>query len=352
MFKNNNDINSEKSPFVKKDYVSKYDAEILDVVCSICGEIKPIRRDSYYRNKRKNNGQYICYQCYHKLYHTPSKPNCDYKRLTEEQAKDILLERNILLLNHPVDEDGKFPFKHNKETLLKLKCLTCGNEWESSPIQTLHWGTGCPECKRRKQSESIKERMKINNPSKKYNSTEDINEILKTRNIKMLSPYSCYIKKAVFECLECHETWEGYFIHVFYRGAQCPYCHPKFSNGENLVKSFLDKENIKYKMYYKFDDCRYINPLPFDFYLPDYNCCIEYQGAQHYDENEYNRLCHDSDRDGGFEGQQKRDQIKRDYCKDHNIGYIEIFAYDKSSVWKNKIKDFIIKSNIKENINE
>ena len=31
-------------------------------------------------------------------------------------------------------------------------------------------------------------------------------------------------------------------------------------------------------------DCKYKQPLPFDFYLPQKNICIEFQGEQHYKE--------------------------------------------------------------------
>ena len=32
----------------------------------------------------------------------------------------------------------------------------------------------------------------------------------------------------------------------------------------------------------RFKDCKDKRQLPFDFYLPSYNVCIEYQGEQHY----------------------------------------------------------------------
>lgn len=32
----------------------------------------------------------------------------------------------------------------------------------------------------------------------------------------------------------------------------------------------------------QYNECRLIYPLVFDFYLPDYNICIEYDGIQHF----------------------------------------------------------------------
>ena len=68
-----------------------------------------------------------------------------------------------------------------------------------------------------------------------------------------------------------------------------------------------------------FNNCR--NPktnkkLFFDFYLPDYNCCIEYDGVQHFEESS---LCSDT-----LEERQYRDNIKNQYCKDNNIKLIRI----------------------------
>ena len=75
----------------------------------------------------------------------------------------------------------------------------------------------------------------------------------------------------------------------------------------------LNENNIQYNHQKIFQDCKHIRPLPFDFYLLNYNICIEYQGKQHYEPIEYF---------GGqksFENQVLRDNIKKQYCKEHNI---------------------------------
>ena len=58
--------------------------------------------------------------------------------------------------------------------------------------------------------------------------------------------------------------------------------------------------------------------LSYDFYLPDYNCCIEYQGVQHYEPVKYF---------GGkekFEIQRKHDLKKKNYCTENKIKLITI----------------------------
>ena len=89
---------------------------------------------------------------------------------------------------------------------------------------------------------------------------------------------------------------------------------------ETFTESILLEYNIKYEAQKKFDGCEGKSnyQLPFDFYLPDFNTTIECQGQQHYFPIEFF---------GGekeFENQIKRDNIKREFCKDSGIKEIEI----------------------------
>ena len=61
--------------------------------------------------------------------------------------------------------------------------------------------------------------------------------------------------------------------------------------------------------------------MKFDFYIPQKNIVIEYQGEWHYFDFKNN-----------LKTQQIRDQIKRDYCKSHNITEIEIPYWDFSNI--------------------
>lgn len=97
-------------------------------------------------------------------------------------------------------------------------------------------------------------------------------------------------------------------------------CGCEISRGETLVKDILNKENISFETQYVFTDC--INPqtgarLKFDFYLPDYNCCIEYDGTQHFQECQWTKS-------EGLEKIQTRDKIKNIFCSSNNIRLIRI----------------------------
>ncbi len=103
-------------------------------------------------------------------------------------------------------------------------------------------------------------------------------------------------------------------------GSGCPIC--KESKGEKLIRTYLINNNIKFIQQYKFNDCFYKQKLPFDFYIPDYNICIEYHGEQHYKPIKY------FGGENRFIIQQNRDNIKIEYCKTNNILLI-IIKYDE-----------------------
>lgn len=96
----------------------------------------------------------------------------------------------------------------------------------------------------------------------------------------------------------------------------------KRSLGETKIKQILDENNIKYIEQYRFNDCKNIKPLPFDFAIFDDNdtlmSLIEYQGDIHFKTTSgWNDEKH-------LLSLQKRDEIKRQYCKQNNIKLIEI----------------------------
>lgn len=90
------------------------------------------------------------------------------------------------------------------------------------------------------------------------------------------------------------------------------------SKYEIIVEKILNSKNIRYNKEFRFNDCRNKNTLPFDFYLPDFNVCIECQGQHHYYPIEHF---------GGIENYNKvvlRDKIKMEYCKENSIELIYI----------------------------
>lgn len=52
----------------------------------------------------------------------------------------------------------------------------------------------------------------------------------------------------------------------------------KFSKGENKIKDILSSLKINFVQQKIFNTLKCQRNLKFDFFLPDYNCCIEYNG--------------------------------------------------------------------------
>lgn len=80
----------------------------------------------------------------------------------------------------------------------------------------------------------------------------------------------------------------------------------------------MKENNIEYLKEFRFDDCRNKNTLPFDFFLPILNICIEFNGVQHYKDIEY------FTRNSSLIDTKLRDSIKANYCEKNNIELLVI----------------------------
>lgn len=68
--------------------------------------------------------------------------------------------------------------------------------------------------------------------------------------------------------------------------------------------------------------------MPFDFYLPNHNILIEYDGEQHYYDRGYKTgMFRDT-----LEYTQMHDKIKTDYCINNNIKLIRIPYWDYNNI--------------------
>lgn len=95
----------------------------------------------------------------------------------------------------------------------------------------------------------------------------------------------------------------------------------KYSNRENYIADILSEYKINYIPQARFSDCRNVYPLPFDFYLYDYNTIVEFDGQQHNEPVDF------------FGGEERfvktlhNDAIKNDYCAKNNINLIRLPYY-------------------------
>ena len=98
------------------------------------------------------------------------------------------------------------------------------------------------------------------------------------------------------------------------------------SINEFNFEKILKGKNIKYSKQYKFKECRYKRPLPFDFAIFNNEklaCLVEIQGMQHYypftfcGENKDKKTLN-------LIKLQEKDNIKRNFCLEQKIPLLEI----------------------------
>ena len=197
----------------------------------------------------------------------------------------------------------------NSKTKIEFMCSK-GHVWKTAPHNILD-GCSCPTCKGEKIS-----------VQKTKSHEQFANELLQvSSNITVLGEYKGTFTKIKTKCNKCGHEWESMPCNLL-AGCGCPKCAT--SKGEKMVEEYLERHHVVFETQKRFTDCVDKKPLPFDFYLPEYNMLIEYQGAQHYIATR---------RMGDEEGliyRQKHDCIKREYCKTKKINLLEI-PYTKFS---------------------
>ncbi len=166
-------------------------------------------------------------------------------------------------------------------------------------------GQNCPKCKTKKRfntiSEFIKKAKMVHGDKYDYSQVD----------------YKGHKYKVKITCPKHGEFNQVANYHL--AGCGCPKC--KSSHGERVIEKILLNKNIFYETQKKFVNCINIQTgknLKFDFYLPDYNVCIEYDGGQHFNS---------IDIWGGkksLKNVQKRDKIKNEFCQKNSIHLFRI----------------------------
>ena len=106
----------------------------------------------------------------------------------------------------------------------------------------------------------------------------------------------------------------------------CPKCGKSKSSGEQKISSWLENNNIKYETQKYFKDWN-IGIHYFDFYLPDYNLVIEYNGIQHYIFNPYFHHTEEN-----FNYRLKKDAQKKEAALLSGLNYLSIKYTNYSSL--------------------
>lgn len=182
---------------------------------------------------------------------------------THKQFLEEVAEKNPNIEILGVYQEDRIP--------IMVACKKHGNRaFLQTPSVTLR-GCGCDICM--KEKISLKNRSTVEyflEQCKKNSPQFEIIEPQKYKNARTKMKARCKVHQNVFDALAEHLA-DG--------KASCPVC--AMSNGEHIVSLFLDKNNYTYMTQYTPEDGG-IGRRRFDFYLPEVNTVIEYDGAQHF----------------------------------------------------------------------
>ena len=147
-----------------------------------------------------------------------------------------------------------------------------------------------------------------------------------------ISPFSVALNshnKYKFICPKCFNKFKRSLVNSNKYGVECKEC--SMSEGEKLISTYLNYNNIKYEYEKEFNGLIGVGGklLSYDFYLPEYNLLIEYQGEQH---EKYISGIHVSY--NNFKKQLEHDRRKKEYARNHNIEFLEIWYYDFNNIEK------------------
>jgi len=270
-------------PFIYKN--------INSILCLKCNNDNHEWNPTYYNFI---NCKYSCPKCGKNLRTTQND--------AEEKIKKICLDNNYTYKS--------FEYLNNT-TEIYLKCSQ-NHEWSSLYISIVNRHTRCPKCVsinkgKLKRLHQMDAELLIYNKCEKYNYKLLNKDFIYTTSHKTILKLKCNIDG---------HYWSSTYNNYINLDRCCPLCNN--SKGELEIYKYLINKNIFHIREFKFDNCKNIFKLPFDFYLPEYETCIEYDGEQHFKIIEY-------------WGGEKRlnqtkinDKIKTEYCKNNNIKLIRI----------------------------
>lgn len=261
-----------------------------------------------YKLLRRNQGCYLC---------SMGNNKCA-TRYTDKSFKEkaLYLNPNLIFLENYT----------NIKSQIKVQCKKCGHIW--NPIAEILTSEkrhcGCPKCAGNAilTPEEFKLRLQETHPE-----------------IILLTDYVRSNRQVHVRCNDCgFDFWIT--PNKLQQGQHCPHC--KISNGERLIKMYLDKNSIEYTYCKKFDDLIGLGNrhLSYDFYLHKYNALIEMQGIQHTQPVDFTYSHNHKLAEENFKKQQEHDKRKREYAKSHNIPLLEIW-YDEIDQIDSILDDYL-----------
>lgn len=264
----------------------------------------------------------------------------DYTNITQNQTKPYrcreCFERSNKLYFEDVLKDVESsgctlltPKNEYKNGYTRIKYICPKHGLHEMRASNYHAGKRCPDCAKEKARDKYSF-----TPDEVFDIVASLGGELKNKEDYINQD----IKNLDILCPRCHKNiFRTSLKHFKQHGGQsCPECYRKESVGERKIRQWLENNNIEFVQEKWFPDCRDINPLPFDFYLPKLNKIIEFDGKQHFEENHFFSARHlkNVDDNSITSYTQYHDDIKTNYCLSHNISLIRITYLQVNSIEK------------------
>jgi very-short-patch-repair endonuclease len=296
--------------------------EKVDVVCDYCGKLHKKQYYSYIEN-RAQFPKDACYSCRAKKQH-----EFDYekrKNKSFDKLEEFCKTKEYYLITKRDDYTDVY-------MQIEYHCQKHG--YQIGTLDNMIHGHGCIKCQHEKISEF------------RLHSKDFVEEFINGINGNTLLNKNEYINSTesnlIIKCGLCNKNTYTVSFDTYKTKGQtcCRSCSAAISKNENIIKQILENNNIEFEMQKTFENCKDIRKLPFDFYLPDFNLIIEYDGEGHYRKKFYFNRCKNPCLSLGKTVY--HDYIKTQYCKDNNINLLRI------PYWRRKNIEVIILQKIKE----
>lgn len=301
--------------------------------CAYCGKEYEVQRCQAERSK------YCSDQCARAAKRTKVKYCCDYcgkefmvhfrkiQEKTDGKRTGIFCSRECAKdVQRPKYEEIDIAFKERGYILLDNEYVSAKNKMRyvckkhvEYGIQEINWsnfrsGFGCKYCGRERTTEARKKSFE-----EAYNIFLENDMVLcEQEYIDARTPMSYICKHHVEKGIQYKSLTNATKQH-------CPYC--SISKGEERITNLLIEKNIAFEPQKKFENLLGAKggQLSYDFYLPDHNLLIEYQG-------EFHDGTASTQSEDEYAIQVEHDQRKRNYAISHGIDLLEIWYYEKENL--------------------
>ena len=232
----------------------------------------------------KENRKHVCKQCF-------------ASKHALQVLDEIKKHKNLVFIKF------SYNYKQHKPTVV-YKCNNCNELTEKSYTEFLKYPT-CIHC---------------GNNAKRRNS--NTLSLILPPEFKLIGEYEGQYKKTLFRH-ECGFIFNMRPKDLINGHSYCPKCSKKACKGERKIIRILEDLHINFIREKTFD---WSNKRRYDFYLPDYQLLVEYNGIQHYKEVENFFL--------PLEEQKKIDNWKIEKAKENGLEVFVISYLDFDNIEK------------------